>query len=70
PVQDFVEYEVVKFRSGLNGEGDDIYSSPPSDEVDAAWSDLYNGIHFITSPCQVALTELILLFISRGFRDQ
>ncbi|KAG6853325.1 hypothetical protein C0991_005202 [Blastosporella zonata] len=42
PVESLVEYEVVKFRSGLNGEGDDIYSLPPSDEVDAAWADLYN----------------------------
>ncbi|KAG6861300.1 hypothetical protein C0995_001855 [Termitomyces sp. Mi166 len=42
PAEKFIEYEIVKFRSGLNGEGDDIYSLPPSDDVDAAWEDLYN----------------------------
>ncbi|KAG6812201.1 hypothetical protein H0H92_003937 [Tricholoma furcatifolium] len=42
PAEPLIEYEIVKFRSGLNGEGDDIYSLPPSDEVDAAWADLYN----------------------------
>jgi len=42
PAENMIQYEVKKFRSGLNGEGDDIYSLPPSDEVDAAWADLYN----------------------------
>ncbi|KAE9407413.1 hypothetical protein BT96DRAFT_809589, partial [Gymnopus androsaceus JB14] len=42
PAQDAVEYEIVKFHSGpLNNETDDIYSLPPSPEVDQAWRDLY-----------------------------
>ncbi|KAG6834853.1 hypothetical protein H0H93_006889 [Arthromyces matolae] len=61
PVQDFVEYEVVKFRSGLNGEGDDIYSSPPSDEVDAAWSDLYNvGVSEISEQQALQLANVTM----------
>ena len=44
PVTDAIEYEVVKFHAGpLNNEEDDIYSSPPSPEVDQAWRDLYEG---------------------------
>lgn len=42
PAQDVLEYEVVKFHSGpLNAEEDDIYSMPPSSEVDEAWRSLY-----------------------------
>jgi len=42
PAVEAIEYEVVKFHSGpLNNEEDDIYSLPPSPEVDAAWRDLY-----------------------------
>ena len=47
PAQDAIEYEFVKFHGGLFNdkhelETPDIYSSPPSEEVDAAWEDLYN----------------------------
>ncbi|KAG5637898.1 hypothetical protein H0H81_002783 [Sphagnurus paluster] len=47
---DLIEYEVVKFHSGtFGGEQPDVYSGSPSDEVDQAWSDLYNfGISEIT----------------------
>ncbi|KAG6816778.1 hypothetical protein H0H87_003041 [Tephrocybe sp. NHM501043] len=44
PAASSLEYQVVKFRSGLNGEADDIYSRPPSDEVDAAWAGLYDSV--------------------------
>ncbi|KAG6836716.1 hypothetical protein H0H93_004560 [Arthromyces matolae] len=61
PVQDLVEYEVVKFRSGLNGEGDDIYSSPPSDEVDAAWEGLYNfGVSEISEQQALQLANVTM----------
>ena len=44
PAADAIEYEVVKFHSGpLNNEDNDIYSLPPSPEVDQAWRDLYEG---------------------------
>lgn len=44
PAQEAVEYEVVKFHAGpLNNEDDDIYSLPPSPEVDEAWRDLYES---------------------------
>ena len=44
PAQEAVEHEVVKFHAGpLNNENDDIYSLPPSLEVDEAWRDLYES---------------------------
>ena len=44
PATGAIEYEVVKFHAGpLNNEEDDVYSSPPSPEVDQAWRDLYEG---------------------------
>ena len=44
PAQEAVQHEVVKFHAGpLNNEKDDIYSLPPSPEVDEAWRDLYES---------------------------
>ena len=44
PATDAIEYEVVKFHAGpLNNEENDIYSSPPSPEVDQAWRNLYES---------------------------
>jgi hypothetical protein len=45
PAQTAIEYEVDVFRQGIEGEVngvDPAFSGPPSDELDAAWSGLYN----------------------------
>jgi hypothetical protein len=45
PAQTAVEYEVNVFRQGIEGEVDGVdpaFAGPPSDELDAAWSGLYN----------------------------
>ncbi|KAL0564732.1 hypothetical protein V5O48_017310 [Marasmius crinis-equi] len=43
PVQDLLEYHPYKFYTGeLQNIAPDIYSRPPSKEVDDAWTDLYN----------------------------
>uniref|UniRef100_A0A0W0G7V4 Tat pathway signal sequence n=1 Tax=Moniliophthora roreri TaxID=221103 RepID=A0A0W0G7V4_MONRR len=57
PAQDVVEYEVIKFRGGLfnSNEEPDIYSNPPSDEVDAAWEDLYNVFGISAIPRESAV---------------
>ncbi|KAF7796990.1 hypothetical protein EIP86_008179 [Pleurotus ostreatoroseus] len=44
PLQDVVEYETRFFEEVID-RSTSIYSSDPSDEVDRAWSALYNGTH-------------------------
>lgn len=40
PLQDIVEYEIIKFNGGF-GPNSSIYQGRPSDAVDAAWDALY-----------------------------
>ena len=68
PLQDLVEYETRFFEEVID-RSTSIYSSDPSDEVDRAWSALYNGTHV---PCSSALlahiqrTDLGMTQISRA----
>ncbi|KAJ8520846.1 hypothetical protein ONZ45_g2362 [Pleurotus djamor] len=44
PAQDFVGYEVKRFNTAfLDDEPVTVFQGPPSDEMDAAWADLYNA---------------------------
>lgn len=44
PAQDALKYKVQKFSTGFErGAKASIYMHAPSDEVDRAWKDLYNG---------------------------
>ncbi|KAF7794186.1 hypothetical protein EIP86_005317 [Pleurotus ostreatoroseus] len=52
PVQDAIEYETRFFDESVDRFAS-IYSSDPSDEVDRAWDDLYNGL----GPAQISLAE-------------
>jgi hypothetical protein len=42
PAQDAVTYEIKVFHSSFNDDRTP-YQGPPTDAVDAAWEDLYNG---------------------------
>ena len=57
PAQHLLEYYPVRFTSGF-GNMNTIYQAPPSDAVDAAWSDLYNGTLFFA--CEIHQSRIVL----------
>lgn len=60
PAQHSVEHQIVVFDSNF-GDDTTIYQGPPTDAVDAAWEDLYNGmfsLHTSTSTVFYELTQV------------
>lgn len=60
PAQHSVEHQIVLFDSNF-GDDTTIYQGPPTDAVDAAWEDLYNGmipLHTSTSTVFYELTQV------------
>ena len=59
PAQHLVEYYPVTFSTGFGNETT-IYQAPPSDTVDKAWSDLYNGALQIFLMFRIQYTQVVL----------